>query len=78
MLTLCFNNLDRVILSPSHSIDQILDYDIKKEAQSRGPVHSHGAAHVLDAPKLNESTDQKIVEFIDKYMYVTCKLPDEQ
>ena len=38
-------------------------------------MHFHGAAHVLNAPKLDEDSDEKIVEFKDQY--VSCHIPDE-
>ena len=64
-----------VIMSGMHPIGQILNYDEKREFQMRGVEHPHCAIHVKDAPKLDENSDDEVVEFIDKF--ITCSLPDE-
>jgi hypothetical protein len=48
-----------VILSGVHPVGQILNYDIRKEMQSRGTTHFHSAIHVLNAPKLDHDKDEK-------------------
>ena len=64
-----------VIMSGMHPIGQILNYDEKREFQMRGVEHPHCALHVKDAPKLDENSDNEVVDFIDKF--ITCSLPDE-
>lgn len=64
-----------VILSGIHPIGQILNYDIRKEMQSRGTAHFHSAVHVQGAPQLNRESDQEVVAFIDSY--ISCAIPEE-
>ena len=64
-----------VILSGMHPIGQILNYDERREFQSRGTEHIHVPIHVVGAPKIDENEDSEVVEFIDKY--ITCGLPDK-
>ncbi|KAK3100749.1 hypothetical protein FSP39_024640 [Pinctada imbricata] len=64
-----------VILSGVHPIGQILNYDIRKEMQSRGTAHFHSAVHVQNAPKLDKDTDQDVIKFVDKY--ISCSIPPE-
>ena len=68
--------LEKVILAPPHPIGQLLNYDIKKEAQHRGPMHFHGAAHVQGAPKMDTHSDEEIIKFINRH--VKCTLPSEE
>ena len=56
-----------------HIIGQIINYDEKREFQGRCVQHPRCAIYVNDAPKFDENTDSKIVEFIDKY--ATCSIP---
>ena len=35
----------------------------------------HIPIHIVDAPKIEENEDSKLIEFSDKY--ITCALPDE-
>ena len=53
----------------------ILQYDEKREFQSRGAEHLHAVIHVTDAPEIDENHDDKVISFIDKY--ITCSLPDK-
>ena len=64
-----------VILSGLHPIGQILNYDIRKEMQSRGTEHFHSALHVLGAPILDQDSDEDVIAFIDKT--ITCAIPDQ-
>lgn len=57
-----------VILSGLHPVGQILNYDIRKEMQSRGTAHFHSAVHVKDAPIVDKDPDDDVVAFIDKYI----------
>ena len=67
---------NKVILSGSHPIGQILNYDRRKEMQGRGTEHFHAAIHVKDAPKLDEQTDEQCITFIDKY--ISCQIPNKE
>ena len=66
----------KVILSGIYPIGQILNFDDRREFQSRGTEHMHAPIHVVDAPKIDENTNSEVIEFIDKY--ITCALPDEE
>ena len=63
-------------LSGMHPIGQILNFDDRREFQNRGTKHMHAQIHVVDDPKIDESNDSKVIEFIDKC--ITCALPDEE
>ena len=65
-----------VILGGLHPIGQILNYDDKREYQHRGTQHLHASIHCKDAPKLDESPDEKVTAFINKY--ITCSIPDPE
>ena len=65
----------KVIFSGMHPIGQILNVDCKNEFQDRGNEHLHAAIHIVDAPKIDVDDDNKITEFIDKY--ITCSIPDK-
>ena len=65
----------KVILSGLHPIGQILNYDLRKELQSRGTAHFHSALHVKDAPKIGVDPDDDVTHFIDKY--VKCNIPNK-
>ena len=70
-----FNKLwGDVILSGLHPIAQILNYDDSREFQGRGTEHCHAGIHVKDAPQVDVDSDEKCIEFSDKY--VTCAIPD--
>ena len=66
----------KVILSGAHPVGQILNYDKRKEMQGRGTEHFHCAIHVKDAPQLDTDSDEKCIQFIDKY--ITCHMPDQE
>ena len=57
-------------------IGEIFNYDDNKEFQDRGVQHDHGMVHVQDAPRLDESSDAEIVQFVDRY--IPCSLPDKE
>ncbi len=63
-------------MASPHPVGELLNYDIKKEAQHREPMHFHGAAHVKDAPRVDTHSDEEIIQFIDKYIKRT--LPAEE
>ena len=56
-------------------IDQILNFDDRREFQNSGTEHTNAPIHILDAPKIDENEGSEVVESIDKY--ITCVLPDE-
>lgn len=64
-----------MILSGTHPVGQILNYDLRKEMQGRGTAHFHAAVHVKGAPQLNVDPDEEFVAFADKF--VKCVLPDK-
>ena len=66
----------KVILSGMHPIGQILNFDERVEFAARGTAHFHCPAHVVGAPKIDVDEDNKVIEFIDKY--ITCSLPDKE
>ena len=65
-----------VIMSGIHPIGQILNFDERGEFQSQtGNKHVHAAIHIKDAPKLDQETDQEVIQFIDNH--ITTEMPDE-
>ena len=73
----CINTIfgNKVLFSGLHPVGQILNVDCKSEFQDRGNEHLHAAIHVVDAPKIDVDDDEKVTEFIDKY--ITCSIPNE-
>ena len=65
-----------VILSGLHPVGQILNYDIRKEMQSRGTAHFHSAVHVIDAPTVDKNTDDEAIAFINRH--ISCVVSDEE
>lgn len=57
-----------VILSGLHPVGQILNYDIRKEMQSRATAHFHSAVHVKEAPIIDKNSDEEVISFVDKYV----------
>ena len=68
--------LKDVILSDANPIGKVKDYFYRVEFQLRGSPHTHCLFWIEDAPVLNDDTDDKVVEFIDKY--VSCNLPAKE
>uniref|UniRef100_A0A672HNV9 ATP-dependent DNA helicase n=2 Tax=Salarias fasciatus TaxID=181472 RepID=A0A672HNV9_SALFA len=69
----CF--LKEVLMSPSEPIGRIIDHFYRVEFQQRGSPHVHCLFWIEGAPKIDQNTDEEVVEFIDKY--VTCELPSD-
>ncbi|XP_058494640.1 uncharacterized protein LOC131465769 [Solea solea] len=67
--------LNEVLKSPLHPIGKIIDYFYRVEFQQRGSPHVHCLFWIENAPKIDENTDEEVVQFIDKY--VTCELPSQ-
>ena len=55
-------------------IGEIADYFYRVEFQQRGSPHIHGLFWVKEAPQYEKSSDEEIVNFVDKY--ITCYKPD--
>ncbi|XP_016118254.1 uncharacterized protein [Sinocyclocheilus grahami] len=69
----CF--LREVLMSSSHPIGKIKDYFYRVEFQQRGSPHVHCLFWIENAPVIDKSTDEEVIQFIDKY--VTCELPSQ-
>ena len=52
-------------------IGQILIFDDQREFQNTGTEHMHAAIHIVDAPEIDQNEYSEVVEFIDKYMFLT-------
>ncbi|XP_062327719.1 uncharacterized protein LOC134028267 [Osmerus eperlanus] len=65
--------LKDVIMSPAAPIGKISDYFYRVEFQNRGSPHCHCLFWVESAPQIDKDPDEKVVDFIDKY--VSCELP---
>ena len=63
------------LLSDAHPIGHIIDYVIKIEFQMRGSPHAHCLLWVKNAPKIDDSDDTTVINFIDKY--ITAALPED-
>ena len=63
-----------VLKSNVMPIGEIADYLYRVEFQQRGSPHIHGLFWVKDAPQYEKSSDEEIVNFVDKY--ITCYKPD--
>ncbi|XP_071788473.1 uncharacterized protein [Asterias amurensis] len=68
--------LKDVIMSRAAPIRKVKDYFYRVEFQQRGSPHTHCLFWIEDAPKLNTDSDDKVAEFVDKY--VSCALPSKQ
>ncbi|VDI59074.1 Hypothetical predicted protein [Mytilus galloprovincialis] len=65
--------LKTVIMSDAHPIGKVKDYFYRVEFQQRGSPHTHCLFWIEDAPKFEEDEDQKVIDFVDKY--ITCSVP---
>ena len=61
-----------LLISGTHPIGQILNYDSKREFQPRGSEHPHCVFHIMGAPRIDENDDSEVTVFIDKY--ITCSI----
>ena len=66
--------LRHLLLSPAQPIGEVIDYFFRVEYQARGSPHIHLLAWCQNAPVFEEDPDEKVCEFVDKY--ITCQLPD--
>ena len=67
--------INDVIMSKANPIGEVEDYYYRTEFQQRGWPHIHMVAWVKNAPKLNENSEEEVIEFVDKY--ITCEIPPE-
>lgn len=65
-----------LIMSPAKPIGEVVDFFYRIEFQQRGSPHIHCLLWVRNAPKLEESTDEEIYNFVDKY--ISCRLPEKE
>ena len=63
-------------MSDANPIGKVKDYFYTVEFQMRGSPYTHCLFWIEDAPKLSDDNDDKVVEFIDRY--VSCKLPAKE
>ena len=68
--------LKEVIMSEANPIGKVKDYFYRVEFQMRGSPHTHCLFWIEDAPTLSDNDDDKVVQFIDRY--VSCKLPAKE
>lgn len=61
-----------VLKSNLMPIGEIVDFFYRGEFQQRGSPHIHALFWVKDAPQYEKSSNDTIVQFVDKY--ITCKL----
>src|SRR4029434_6255645 len=66
--------LRHLLLSPAQPIGEVIDYFFRVEDQARGSPHIHLFAWCQNAAVFEEGPDEKLCEFVDKY--ITCQLPD--
>ena len=67
--------INDVIMSRANPIGEVEDYYYRTEFQQRGWPHIHMVAWIKNAPKLNENSEEEVLEFVDKY--ITCEIPPE-
>ena len=62
--------------SSAKPLGEIVDYAIRIEFQARGSPHAHTVIWINDAPKFGVDDDQKVCDFIDKY--ISCGIANEE
>ena len=65
-----------VLMSPAAPLGKITDYFIRTEFQQRGSPHIHCLFWVEGAPKIGQSLDEDVSNFINKY--ISAQLPSEE
>ncbi|XP_028428571.1 uncharacterized protein LOC114552071 isoform X2 [Perca flavescens] len=63
-----------LILSPAQPIGKVVDYFYRLEFQNRGSPHIHCLIWVEGAPVFEVDSDQKVCDFVSRY--ITAELPD--
>ena len=61
---------------PGHPIGKITDHMIRIEFQARGSPHAHCLLWIENSPKIDESTDEEVADFVDRYQ--TCTVPTQE
>ena len=67
--------LNKFLKSEAAPIGVITDYIIRTEFQARGSPHIHCMFWIKDAPKMGRSTDEEVIQFIDKH--ISCSIPED-
>ena len=65
----------KLLKSPLQPIGDLVDYFLHVEFQHRGSPNIHMLVWMKDAPLLDTSAKQDIIDFIDRY--ITCERPEE-
>ena len=68
--------LQEFLKSTAKPLGEIVDYGIRIEFQARGSPHAHCVIWVKDAPKYGVNNDNKVCDFIDKY--ISCAIPEQE
>ena len=71
-LNLFFNGF---LKSSANPLGEIVDYAIRVEFQARGSPHAHTVIWVKNAPKYGIDSNEKVCNFIDKY--ISCAVPED-
>lgn len=75
MFDKCVEALFRdLILSSAQPIGKVADYFYRLKFQHRGSPHIHCLTWVEGAPVFEEDSDQKVCDFVSRY--ITAELPD--
>ena len=61
--------------SSAQPLGKIADYAIRIEFQARGSPHAHTVIWIEDAPKFDKDDDEKVCNFINRY--ISCNIPSE-
>ena len=67
----CKTLFDKLLKPPASLLGPMTDYLIKTEFQQRGSPHIHCLIWVEGAPRLEDSSRESVIDFIDKYISVT-------
>ena len=62
-------------MSEANPIGKVQDYYYRTEFQQRGWPHIHMVVWVQNAPRSSQDPEDKVIEFIDKY--ISCVVPPE-
>ncbi len=66
--------MSEVLLNKNGPLGDVDHYFYRREYQVRGTPHVHGKIWIKNAPRYGVSTDEEVINFIDKH--ITCRLPD--
>ena len=68
------------LMSKAHPLGHITEHIEKIEFQARGSPHAHCLLWVKDAPKVDKESDEKVCEFVDKYVNgrIPCDFPENE